>query len=63
MKKILMLISASLLLVSCACSESDSESNPREYGKYTSPGGGRQKEYKGSVEQMRDLQMIDSYDW
>ena len=66
MKKIfgLMLLCAiSTCLSSCSgCSSSnDPKDNYRGGGRYTSPDGGRQSYYQGSIEQQRDLDAIDAY--
>ena len=57
---IVVLIAFFMLFRSCD-SDSDSYSSSEGYGKYTSPSGKRQKQYQGSREQQRDLDMIDSY--
>ena len=66
MKKLLcyfLLCTMSVYLSSCiGCSTTNDEVEYKsEYGQYHNPYGGRQKYYKGSVEQQRDLAEIDAY--
>lgn len=60
--KILLVVTICLSFGSCfGCGNNTSSSKYSGSGSYTSPTGRKQEQYQGSIEQKRDLDMIDEY--